>query len=45
MVLLLGLGSVRHDGRTRMVQRDEAQVMIGGVRASVFLLPDELPGE
>jgi hypothetical protein len=41
----LGLGSIRHDGRTRMVQRDEAQVMVGGIRASVFLVPDELPGE
>ena len=45
MVLLLGLGSVRHDGRTRMVQRDEAQVMVRGIGARVFLVPDELPGE
>ena len=45
MVLLLGLGSIRHDGWTCMVQRHEAQVMVGGVRASVFLVPDELPGE
>src|SRR5580693_1041016 len=45
MVLLLGLCSIRHDGRACMVQRHEAQVMVGGVRARVFLVPDELPGE
>src|ERR1700722_827299 len=45
MILLLGLGSIRHDGWTRMVQRHEAQVMVGGICASVFLVPDELPGE
>jgi hypothetical protein len=45
MVLLLGLSSIRHDGWARMVQRHEAQVVVGGVRASVFLVPDELPGE
>jgi hypothetical protein len=45
MVSLLGLGSIRHDGRTCMVQRDEAQVMVGGIRAGIFLVPDELPGQ
>ena len=45
MVLPLGLGSTRHDGRTGMIQCDEAQVMVGGIRTSVFLVPDELPGE
>src|ERR1700678_4102762 len=45
VVLLLGLGAIRHDGGTRMVQRHEAQVMVGSIRASVFLVPDELPGE
>ena len=45
MVLLLGMGSIRHDGRTRMVQRDETQVIVGGIRAGVFLVPDELPGQ
>ena len=28
-----------------MVQRHEAQVMVGGIRASVLLVPDELPRE
>jgi hypothetical protein len=45
MVLLLGLGPIRHNGGTRMIQRDEAQVMVGRVRASVFLVPDKLAGE
>ena len=45
MVLPLGLGAICHDGRTRMVQCDEAQVMVGRIRARIFLVPDELPGK
>jgi hypothetical protein len=45
MILPLRFGAFRHEGRTRMVQRDEAQVMVGRIRAGIFLVPDELPRE